>query len=108
MISGPGPSALTINANGNLHVFQLLLPNQVTVAGLTLTGATAGAIHNTAITTLSDDNIIGNNNTSSRGRVGGVFTAGTMTIQNSAVNDNAGIETASSISSNWPQLPSRA
>ena len=88
-IAGPGANVLTVNANGTSRVFHISPNKTVTIAGLTITGGRnlVGGIYNDQGTlTLSNSTVT--NNFGVDGTPGGINNTGTLTVNNSTVRNN--------------------
>lgn len=82
-IAGPGAAVLTVNAPC-VGCSAFLISATVTISGLTLTGAPAGALQSNGIITLNNMAVTGNN-----GGGGLQNFSGTMTVSNSTISNNS-------------------
>jgi hypothetical protein len=92
-ITGPGASALTIDANHVAPVFDIPTPSTAnSITGLTLTNGTSsnagGALYNSSQLTLTND-VISNSTTSNSGGGGGIFSNGPVTLSGTTVSGNS-------------------
>lgn len=90
-INGLGASSLTINGNnGNFRIFSINVGGDLTISGVTVTGANSGAFSNFGSLAISNSTISGN--TASNG--GAIFNrtngtdSSTLAITNSTISNN--------------------
>jgi len=113
MIGGPGASALTINGNNAVQVFDVSQQNvTASLAGLTISGGMTnqdgGGIDNDGTLTVTNSTFT--NNTSG-GEGGAIFNPGMLTVTNSTIADNTapfggGIDNAGVLTVNGSTLES--
>jgi uncharacterized repeat protein (TIGR01451 family)/CSLREA domain-containing protein len=92
-IGGPGPSTLTINANGNDYVLSVGTV-RATIMDLTLTGASVdGALVNAGTATVENSRIDGNSQSAGFSFGGGISNVGgTLTVQDSTISNNRSLD----------------
>jgi len=86
-ILGPGAANLTIDADGNSHVFAQTAGNTSSISGLTITGGSdlyGGGIYAAGTLTLED--AVVTDNSSAHG--GGIYSTGDLTLNAVTVSDN--------------------
>jgi hypothetical protein len=94
-IIGPGARKLTIDGSGAGHVFEAVAPagEEVSISGLTFTGATTGGgVRSAEGGDLTLSNVVVRGNTSSANGGGVLSVGGDLTIDNSTISGNRAVD----------------